>query len=167
MNFASNNKFIFAFQPRVEKDNIFEGVIDFKFLSSQIANVNIPGISIGVVQQPTPITPLPQIGSGSKNFGDLNIQFFIDEKWETFKQIYKWLDIVYNKEIISKAIKNGQINATLILTDNFMSPQISLSFDNLFPFEFDTINLSTLNNNIEELSFNVTFKYNKYELQEV
>ena len=164
MNFSLSNKFVFTFEPRVQKDNIFDGKIDLKFLSSQISAINIPGISIGVATQTTPILQLPQIGSGSKQFNDLTMTFYIDEQWQTFKQIYEWFELVYNKEIIKKGIKEAEIVGNLMLTDNFMKPVLTIRFDNLFPFTYTDINLGTTVSEADVLSFDVTFKYDAYFL---
>ena len=52
--------------------------------------VNIPGINLGNATQLTTLRDIPLPGT-KLEFGDLNLTFLVDEKFENFEEIYTWL----------------------------------------------------------------------------
>ena len=51
---------------------------------------NIPGIALGVTQQPTPLADIPLPGD-TISFSDLEITFLVDENLENYREIHGWM----------------------------------------------------------------------------
>ena len=52
--------------------------------------VNLPGLSLNTVQQPTPLADIPLPGE-KLSFGDLVMTFMVDENLENYQEISGWL----------------------------------------------------------------------------
>ena len=53
-------------------------------------NANIPGITLGEAQFPTPMSDMP-ISGDKLTFDTLNIQFIVDEELKNYREIWEWL----------------------------------------------------------------------------
>ena len=69
----------------------------FKFQLAKLPKVeyfttacNIPGIALGVTQQPTPLADIPLPGD-TISFSDLEITFLVDENLENYREIHGWM----------------------------------------------------------------------------
>ena len=51
---------------------------------------NIPGISLGTAEQPTPLKDIP-IPGDKLNYDNLNLSFLVDENLENYREIHGWL----------------------------------------------------------------------------
>ena len=69
----------------------------FKFTITKLPKVeffctaaNIPGISIGQANQPTPLKDIP-IPGDKLDYDNLNISFLVDENLENYREIHGWM----------------------------------------------------------------------------
>ena len=69
----------------------------FRFSISKLPKVeyfctaaNIPGISLGSAEQPTPLKDIP-IPGDKLSYDNLEITFLIDENLENYREIHGWL----------------------------------------------------------------------------
>lgn len=85
-NFATKNKFKIIIH--------YSESVKFEFF---IKSFTFGGLSIGTYQVQTPIRPVYYPGD-SYNVEDCIIDFYIDEQWQAYKEIFQWL----------KRIKNGE-----------------------------------------------------------
>jgi hypothetical protein len=53
-------------------------------------NANIPGITLGEAQFPTPMSDMPLAGD-KLTFDTLNIQFIVDEELKNYRELWEWL----------------------------------------------------------------------------
>ena len=51
---------------------------------------NIPGISLGTAEQPTPLKDIP-IPGDKLNYDNLNLSFLVDENLENYREIHGWM----------------------------------------------------------------------------
>ena len=78
-------------------------------------NANIPGITLGEAQFPTPMSDMP-ISGDKLTFDTLNIQFIVDEELKNYREIWEWLvGIGFPKQHsqFANVLSEGQVN------DNF------------------------------------------------
>ncbi|MGY8865670.1 MAG: hypothetical protein ACKVJK_08545 [Methylophagaceae bacterium] len=52
--------------------------------------VNLPGVSLGVIKQTTPLSDIPQPGE-KLTYGTLRMSFMVDENLENYREIHGWL----------------------------------------------------------------------------
>ena len=85
-----------GFRNQVQNKN-FLSPTGFKFILNRAPKVvffsnqvNIPGINLGVTEQPTYLTDIP-IPGDKIEFNDLNLRFLVDEDLENYLEIQHWI----------------------------------------------------------------------------
>jgi len=141
------------------------------------SSANIPSLDIGTATQPTYLKDIPLPGD-KVQFGDLNIEFLVDEDLGNYMEIQKWIrglaypdsikeykDLKNHKTLSDKSgIKGVYSDAVLqILTSNNVT-NFQINFKDLFP-----VSLSTLTYNADETDINyfkasVNFVYLIYNI---
>lgn len=141
-------------------------------------SVNLPGIILGEPSFGTPFARIPVPGE-QLTFDDLRIQFLVDETMENYQAIQNWLfglgypqDYAQYSELLSadkvtnlatNELTRSMSDASLfILTNNNTESKI-VSFKNVFPTSLESVTFTGVDNDIQYLIGNVTFKYSYYE----
>ena len=163
MNLAGNNRFAFQFAENKLNEDLTKLNLDFKTISDHVTEVNIPGLSIGYVEQPNPIKPIYIAGSGSLEYDDLNITFILDEEYKVFKNIVKWITNIHSAKEVQQQY-NLTIDADCMILDNQQNYIFSINFESLFPINIDGFPLVTNVTEKEEIFISATFKYLSYKI---
>lgn len=147
MNDTASNRFKFELSGERFRGSKFE---------LSIQQVNVPGMTIGTVLQPTPIKDIWRPGD-SVEHNELAITFFVTEEYEEWIEIFDWLtDMVSPSEISRKEIF---ADAHLTILSNKFNPIFSLKFFNLFPYSLTDIPLMLDIDNPIALTATVMFRY--------
>lgn len=140
--------------------------------------VNLPGIVLGEPSFGTPFSRIPVPGE-TLTFTDLTVQFLVDEDMSNYKALQGWLyglgfPLDYQQYVnfqkldsINSAGNNdlakNYSDASLFILTNNNSENILLSFRNLFPTSLESLTFTGVDNDINYLIGNATFKYSYYE----
>jgi hypothetical protein len=141
-------------------------------------SVNLPGIILGEPSFGTPYSRIPIPGE-QLTFDDLRIQFLVDETMENYQAIQNWLFALgFPKENAqytnftgadqvtagpnSELSRNYSDASLFILTNNNTESKI-VSFKNCFPSSLESLTFTGIDNDVQYLVGNVTFKYSYYE----
>ena len=117
--------------------------------------VNIPGVSIGQAPINTPSADV--YAPGNKiSYNQLNVDFAVDEKLDTWRQIHDWFRSIAAPESFSerKRLTNIQNqyrtgglpsygDATLTVLNNLNNPTLRVKFVNVFPISLSDIQFDT------------------------
>lgn len=147
-----------GFQLNLE---LFRGV-DFLCQS-----VNLPDISMPITDVPTRFRNFPIVPGGGVTFGDLILNFIVDEELINYKSIHNWI------------LKNGGANEQstpdegpeysaaqlLILTSNFNVNHI-IDFENIFPYSLTQLNFDATDTQAEYFTAQVSFKFTNYTIRD-
>ncbi len=147
-----------GFQLNLE---IFRGV-DFLCQS-----VNLPDISMPITEVPTRFRSFPIVPGGGVNFGDLVINFIIDEDLINYKSIHNWI------------LENGGANdhstpddgpryssaQLMILTSNFNVNHI-IDFENIFPYSLTELSFDATDTQGEYFTAQASFKFTNYTIRD-
>jgi len=159
----------------------------FKFLLSRYPKidffsnkVSLPGINLGVAVQPTYLKDIP-IPGDKLEYGDLTLDFLIDEDMENYVQLQKWLiGLGYPENVAQfnqwratneadpsqsgKDLSNIYSDATLqILNSNYL-PQTNIRFTDIFPVALTPLEFDATSSNYNYLTARATFKYTIYNI---
>ena len=136
---------------------IFSGV-DF-FCQS----VGIPEISMSFAQVPTPYRNIPIAGSGGVDFGDLNVRFIIDEDLVNYTAVHNWIRKFGLSD--GRADEKDQYSRALLhVLSSHNNTNHIVEFTNLFPVSLTGVPFDASITDIEYLTADVTFKYEKYNI---
>ncbi len=141
------------------------------------STINVPGMTLGVTNQPT---------GGLKNiarpgeiieFADLDLTFFVDEDMQNYLEIDKWIRGLgfpeSLKQIYDLQAEGGHgtntidifSDATLQINNNQMEPAFSVTFEGLFPFYLGPLEFNSQVADVEFLQARVGFKYLIYTIE--
>tara|TARA_B100000287_G_scaffold290653_1_gene274017 strand:- start:599 stop:1180 length:582 start_codon:yes stop_codon:yes gene_type:complete len=175
-----------AFDKQI-KDRNFLQPIGFNFQLQRAPKVtffgnaiNIPGIELGVTEQPSYLKNIPLPGD-MMEFGDLSLRFLVDENLENYIEIQNWmrgmgfpedLKEIYHLQLDdsvldqpSKSQLNLYSDATLTVLSNINIPKFKVNFQNVFPYSLSAIEFDAGVSDLEYVTAEVTFKYTIYTIE--
>ncbi len=162
------------------------GVVRAPKVSFFGTRINVPSIDLGVAVQPNYLNDIPRAGD-KMQFGDLTLEFLVDEGLENYMEIQKWmrglgfpesLDEIYEWQQ-SKAPSQyphnyqheGDLNifsdGTLLIYNSAQQPHIKVVFQNLFPVNLTLLQFDSQVTDITYLKASVTFKYTVYNITDI
>ena len=142
-------------------------------------SAQIPGIDLGVTQQPNYLTDIPRPGD-KLDFADFTLRFLIDEDLKNYMQIQNWmrglgfpeslkeiLDL-QDKKNLDYSTGTSQMNiysdGVLQVLDSTQNPQFQVRFKDLFPTSLSSLTFDATDTSIEYFTAEVTFKYTIYNV---
>lgn len=167
-----------------QPDNLsFLSPTGFRFQIQKIPHVNyfctsanIPDVSMGQLEQDNTFIRLP-IPGDKLTFGQLDLNFQIDEDLNNFREIYDWLvslgypDNFQQRQGIQNTLKANAVSterqysdASLIITTAQYKPNVEVKFIDAYPINLGALEFNTTGTDIEYLQGQVSFAYRKYEL---
>jgi len=140
---------------------------------------NIPSITLGIANQPSYLTNIPQPGDIIK-FEDFRLKFMVDEDLENYMEIQNWmrglglpesLKQIYDLQSDNTYIKNRNgtnlniySDGTLQILNSNLRPNFQIKFYDLFPYDLTTLLFDATENDTTFMSAEVKFKYTCYEI---
>jgi hypothetical protein len=145
--------------------------------------INIPGVSLSVLQQTTPLKDIPVPGE-KLTYADLTMSFLVDENLSNYQEIHGWLtglgfprDNIQFTNLVNAgsdrfpvgATNTGSTlsDATLLILTNKNNPITEVRFSDLFPVALSGLQYNQQLTDINYLTAEVTFKYKIYEFANV
>lgn len=129
-NTTSANNFILVF-PKYEE------------IQYMCRACNLPGINLGVKEQPTPFIDVKLPGD-TLIFDPLMIEFIVDEDWFTYESLYDWMvglsfkDDRTQYDRIENYLGNAETtDATLYILSNNKNIIRQIDFEGVFPIMLD------------------------------
>ena len=155
---------------------------------------NIPGISLGEAQYPTPMTDINLTGD-KLTFETLNITFIVDEELQNYRELWDWIvgmgspvnhsqwETVLGKgdgairkfgtEDADPRTKttyeesNLYSDSTLIVYNSKNKAKVNVQFKNMFPTTLSALEYSQELTDVEYFKASATFRYLYYEFETV
>ena len=155
---------------------------------------NIPGITLGEAQYPTPMSDMFVVGD-KLTFETLNITFLVDEELQNYRELWDWLvgmgSPVNHSQwstILTKgdsAIRqfgtddtdprtkttyeesNLYSDSTLIVYNSKNKAKVNVQFKNMFPTSLSALEYSQELTDVEYFKASASFRYLYYEFETV
>ena len=153
---------------------------------------NIPGISLGEAQYPTPMSDMFITGD-KLTFETLNITFIVDEELQNYRELWDWITgigfpVKHSEWETALAKGDGAIrtlaapdddprtkitfeesqlysDATLIVYNSKNIPKVEVKFKNMFPTSLSSLEYSQELTDVEYFKASATFRYLYYEFE--
>ena len=140
--------------------------------------VNLPGLSLWVVNAPNYLKELPLPGDRLV-FDDLTLTFIVDEKLENYLAVHNWMrglgfpDSI--KDFIDQVTDQDNLidmdqqysDGTLLVLNNQFNSVARVKFNGLFPTSLSGLQFDASNDDYQTLTATVTFKYTIYNIETV
>ena len=156
-NFLSNIEFRFTIR-RLPKVSFF------------IQTANIPGITAGAAEVPTPFK-MTHFAPDKLEFEDLVITCVLDENIESYTETWNWLVDLSNPlnfegyKKLTESDDGPYSDATLTILDSKKNAKIELTFEDLFPLSVSTVEFDTKQTSVEPPTVDLTFRYKSYSIK--
>ena len=166
----------------------FLSPIEFKLVLDRLPNVeffvqsaNIPGITSGVTDRPTPFKTLHEPGD-KISYDDFQVSIICDENMVAYREVSDWLvALTYPKDFTQYASLNPPVfgkggatpdsegkgvksDGSLVILNSNKNSNVTIKFSDMFPTSVGSIELNTSGADVTPPTFNITFKYNWYDI---
>lgn len=151
-------------------------IVKLPKLSFFCQEVNLPEISLPEINIASPLSVIPITGE-VVNFGELQLQFLIDENMANYKSVFNWIigagfpdnndqyvnflqtnDTIQTNTELAKSYSDGTLE---ILGSNNQAVQ-TITFVDMFPIALSSLTFQTTATDVQYLAGNVTLKYSRF-----
>lgn len=164
----------------------------FRFLIQGLPQVtyfcqaaNIPTINLGFVTQHTPLIDIPRPGE-KLQFGELNIQFLIQEDMQNYSELYNWLIGLGSPEnsyqfqqrnseqayrdpsgaaSTTKSDLTNYSDASLMVMSSNNIAVAQLNFKDCFPISLSGVDFDISNGQTQYFTASAIFKYTSFTVE--
>jgi hypothetical protein len=138
--------------------------------------VNLPDISLGVVDQGSPFSDIKLPGE-KLQYGELLVQFIIDEDMSNYLAVHNWINALGfpkdNKQyrdwleqhdmLNTSELQKGYSDGVLTILNSNNIPARSIKFVDLFPTNLSALNFMSTSTDVQYLVGSASFSYTYYE----
>ena len=136
--------------------------------------VSLPSVTMGENQVPTPFSKL-QVPGDQLMFGDLVIQFRVDEDLKNYLEMYNWMRSITRTDGFEESTawvnEPNQMSehrvysdATLTIMNSAMNSNVEVGFTDVYPSSIAELPFMTTMNDVDYIETTITFKYRKFEV---
>ena len=146
-------------------------------LNFTVQGANLPGVSIGRIDQPNPIKNAPLQGD-RMFFGDLTVTFLVDENLENYREIFTWMSRVSNQgyrtgPYLYKTLRDTKpgddegfySDLTMNILTSAKNPNIRVSFTDAFPIQLSDLIFDSQADPSQFAKAQVVFTFRDYNMQ--
>lgn len=128
--------------------------------------VELPGARITAIVQPTIFNPIKRPG-GAIEHDFLRIKFLVDEKMDSWKELFNWINECSDYVDFSKYLPPSEHfaqNATVFALNSNNQPQSLCKFTNLFPVSLGSLKWKSTDPRTEQIYCDAMFAFTSYEI---
>ncbi len=157
----------------------FMSPIEFVVVVKRLPNVqfftqtvNIPSISMQLIEQSNPFKPIPVPGDRAI-YGDLSLSFMIDESMSNYIEVHNWIKgLTFPNNFEQNAdLKSSQYglftDISIIIMNSHKNPNINVSFRDCFPVNLSDVTLDTTQSDVVYPQATVTFTFKDFTITQI
>tara|TARA_R110002020_G_scaffold460445_1_gene678936 strand:- start:237 stop:797 length:561 start_codon:yes stop_codon:yes gene_type:complete len=152
-NYLNNNSFRFSIE-KIPQVTYF------------CQKANIPTLSFGFIEQPTPFGTRLQLSGTQYEFDTMEISFIVDENVRNYMEIYNWMRSMGNIESREDYvdISRHQTSAELLILSSAYNPIYAVEFSGVFPISLGSIDFDSSVTETEPVIVTATFQYRSFDI---
>ena len=173
-----------AFAKQIQNRNFLSGVA-FKFNLTKLPKVDffsnsarIPELNLELAKQPSYLKNIDVPGE-RLTFGDLTLQFLVDENMENYIAVYDWLKGLGFPETTKQfreltTDEDGQrdqkeafSDGTLRILNSNYREVAKVKFEDIFPISLTSLEFDATESDINYFTADVTFKYTIFNITDL
>jgi len=127
---------------------------------------NIPGLNLGVTKVYGNKNNLPHLIKSQRiDYNPLNIQFVIDDDWNTIMYFYDFIKNRYLNEVTKvNSGLNDRFNITVYKTNSFKKMTLEIKYYDCSIIGYNEITKTSKLDDIEFQVLDVNFEYSRFEI---
>jgi hypothetical protein len=141
-------------------------------------SVNIPGVSLGEIIQPTPLLDL-RLPGDKLTFDPLTLNFIVQENLANYIEIYNWMFGIGHPQSLdsyktiarSSPNNSNRVNiysdATLFMLSNKQNPIAKVTFVDVYPTALSPLQYDASVTDVTPITTDVTLNYSYYKLETI
>jgi len=141
-------------------------------------SVNVPGVTLGEVIQPTPLLDLKLPGD-KLTYDPLVLNFIVQENLANYIEIYNWLFKIGHPETLDsyRSIARANPNlsnkaniysdATLLILSNKYNPVAKVTFIDVYPTALSPLTYDASITDVTPITTDCTINYSYYKLEAI
>lgn len=139
-----------------------------------VQSVNIPSITLGEQNVPTPFIRLP-IAGDHLQYGALVIAFRVDEELRNYRELYNWLKQIgfpdnfdQHKTIAQKPPMSGEgiySDAVLTILSSSRNPIVEVKFKNLYPVTLTDLQFDSRLTDVDYIDTTCQFNFQTFDIE--
>lgn len=141
------------------KQNFLFSIFDLPKTQFNVTNVNIPNISLGMVEQPTSYIKIPRPGD-QITYSPLTFTALIDENFNNYIEIYNWMNSFQNNTNKNYADLK---DASLIILNNNKNELFKVNFQNVWVTDISDISFSIQESSTPQ-TMDITLIYSQFKI---
>jgi len=181
MSYSSSPSNSCSWANQINNRNFLSG-IGFKFNLGKYPKVDffcntarIPELSLATTTQPSYLKDIDVPGE-KISYGDLTIQFLVDENMENYKTVYDWIvglgfpetaqqfkDVTTDNDGI-RDMKEQFADGTLRILNSNFNEVAKVKFLDMFPVSLSSLDFDATSTDVNYFTAQATFKYTVYQL---
>ena len=135
-----------------------------------VTKVNLPQFgSDAAVEQDNRFTKIKHTPN-RVSFANLEVQFLVDEDMSNWLEIYDWIkstSLVEDHVDFDDNIKDHYSDATLMITNSAMNPNVEVQFKSIFPISLTGIDFDSGVTDLTAVQCTATFVYDYYTVRKL
>jgi len=180
-SYSSSSSNSCSWANQINNRNFLSG-IGFKFNLGKYPKVDffcnsarIPEITLATAKQPTYLKDI-DVPETKLSFGDLTIQFLVDENLENYRIVHEWMyglgfpetaqqfiDVTSDQEGVRDMKEQFADGSLRILNSNF-NEVAKVKFLDMFPVSLSSLDFDATSTDVNYFTAQATFKYTVYQL---
>ena len=184
MTYSSSSSNSCSWANQINNRNFLSG-IGFKFNLGKFPKVDfycntarIPELTLATTTQPSYLKDIDVPGE-KINYGDLTIQFLVDENMENYKIVYDWIvglgfpeTTQQFKDLLKDPVdvtqpgddKKQFADGTLRILNSNFNEVAKVKFLDMFPVSLSSLDFDATSTDVNYFTAQATFKYTVYQL---
>lgn len=138
------------------------------YASFFLQKMQLPDLSLGFANQPTPFEPVKRNGDRLV-FNDVTMNFICDEHMNTYTEIFNWMVALTHpvpyKEMHSEDPPGLYSDISVILLSGSKKPVAEYVFHKCFPSSLSNVSLDSTVMDNQPTEMTVTFSYDTFEIR--
>ena len=167
---------------QINNRNFLSG-IGFKFNLGKYPKVDffcnsarIPEITLATATQPSYLKDI-DVPETKLSFGDLSIQFLVDENMENYKIVHDWIiglgfpetaqqfkDLTTDSDGVTRNMSGQYADGTLRILNSNFNEVAKVKFLDMFPVSLSSLDFDATSTDVNYFTAQATFKYTVYQL---
>jgi hypothetical protein len=134
-------------------------------LTLNIFSTVLPGVSFGETEfnwesNKTKRATAPMM------YENWNVNFVVDSLFENWRVLLNWMKFINNNnDKIAELHKEYSVDASFIITDNYRSPILNVTFRSVWPISVGAVNLSQREGDVQ-IESQADFVYDYFDIEE-
>lgn len=135
-----------------------------------VTKINLPQFgSDAAIEQDNRFTKIKHTPN-RVSFANLEVSFLVDEDMSNWLEIYDWIKsttLVDNHADFDPNVKDHYSDATLIITNSAMNPNVEVEFKSIFPISITGIDFDSGVTDLTAIQCTATFVYDYYTVRKL